>query len=45
MSQEEGRRLTDLRTSNAAGVIKDKRTKRNRDRSTRERNAIRDQGE
>ena len=39
-SREIGRYLTGLRTSNAAGKHKDKRTKRNRDRSAQKRNAI-----
>ena len=37
-----GQRLTELRNSNAPGVMRDKRTKRNRDRSTQTRNAIKD---
>lgn len=38
-SSDEGRRLNELRRSNASGIHLDKRQKRNRDRSTRERNA------
>lgn len=42
MSKNEGRRLTELRTSNAAGAHLDKRTKRNRGREAVERNALAD---
>lgn len=42
MGKNEGRRLTELRTSNAAGVHQDKRTKKNRGREAVERNALAD---
>lgn len=40
-----GQRLAELRRSNAAGTHPDKRTKRNRDRSSQTRHAIRDSKE
>ena len=36
------REIAELRRSNAAGTHGDRRTKRNRDRSSQKRNAIRD---
>lgn len=39
------REIAELRRSNAAGIHPDRRTKRNRDRSSQRRNAIREQGE
>jgi hypothetical protein len=42
MGKNEGRRLTELRTSNAAGTHQDKRTKRKRGREAVERNALAD---
>lgn len=42
-SKPEGQRLNELRRSGAAGPHQDKRTKRNRSRSDRRRNAITDQ--
>ena len=40
MPKNEGTRLTELRTSNAAGAHQDSRTKRNRGRAAVERNAL-----
>lgn len=45
MSSEAGRRLAELRRSGNHGPMGDRRTKRNRDRSSQERNAIKDQND
>lgn len=43
--KSKGQRLTELRRSNAAGAQLDRRTKRNRDRASRKRNALREEQE